>query len=120
MTLSWKFPDCPPMATVTSLPITCAQTIVTASEIIVAGDKRQSGHRGELGCHGASKLRMRVEAGADGGTAESELAQAWKRRLDPRHAVADLAAPAAKLLAHANGQRVHEVRPAGLHYAIEL
>ena len=63
---------------------------------------------------------MRVEAGAGGGAAERDLADAAERRLDPLHGEPHLRRVAAELLAEGHGHRVHQVRAARLDDVLEL
>ena len=63
---------------------------------------------------------MGVEAGADGGAAERDLAEPVERRLDALRALAHLRRVAAELLAERDRHRVHPVRAAGLDDVVEL
>ena len=62
---------------------------------------------------------MGVEAGAGGGAAERDLADAAQRRLDPLDAEPDLRGVAAELLAEGDRHRVHQVGAAGLDHVGE-
>ena len=68
----------------------------------------------------AANSGMRVQAGADRGTAERDLPDALERRLDAGRALADLGGVAAELLAQRHGNRVHPVRAARLDHVVEL
>ena len=63
---------------------------------------------------------MRVQAGADGGAAERDLAEPAERRRDARLALAHLRRVAAELLAERHRHRVHPVRAARLDHVGEL
>src|SRR5881296_3865134 len=83
------------------------------------------GHEGDPGR--ARQLRRdllpeaggRVQSGAEGGAADRQLGQVTKRRLHARDAVADDARVATELLPERHGDRVLEVRAAGLHHVGE-
>src|SRR5262249_51877816 len=89
-------------------------------ERIVRGADLEPRVRGDERSHALCELRMRVEAGADGGAAERNLAQPPERPLDPRLALAHLRCIAPELLAERHGHRVHPVGPARLDDIVEL
>ena len=66
------------------------------------------------------ELGMGVEARADGGPAERDLAQPGERSLDAGDPLAHLRGVAAELLAQRHGHGVHKVRAARLHDVVEL
>ena len=66
------------------------------------------------------ELGMGVEARADGGTAERDLAQARQRCLDAGDALPHLGRVAAELLSQRHGHGVHEMRAARLDDVVEL
>ena len=69
----------------------------------------------------AGERRRGVDAGADGGAAEGQLADAGQRVASSRSmAWPDLAGVAAELLAEGHRRRVHEVGAAGLDHLGEL
>src|SRR6185436_6656380 len=68
----------------------------------------------EPGANALRELGMRVQAGADRGAAERDLAQPLERRLDARLSLADLGRVAAELLAQRDRDGVHPVRAARL------
>ena len=61
-------------------------------ELVGRGHERQPGQLRQLGGDAAGELGVRVEAGADGGAAERQLAEVRQRRLDVRRG-RDRAAP---------------------------
>ena len=83
-------------------------------EVVERGRDRQPRGVGEQGAHALGELGVRVQAGAGGGAAERDLAEARERVLDARAAELDLRGVAAELLAERDGHGVHEVRAAGL------
>ena len=60
-----------------------------------------------------------VDAGADRGAAEGQLADARQHRDDPLDAVLDGLCVAAELLAERDGSGVHQMRAAGLDHCLE-
>ena len=76
--------------------------------------------RRELVAHARGELGVRVQAGADRGAAERDLADAAERCLDPRDPLAHLRRVAAELLAEGDRHGVHQVRAAGLDDVVEL
>ena len=69
----------------------------------------------------AGERLRRVDAGADRGAAERQLADARQARRSARSiAVLDLRGVAAELLAQRDGRRVHEVGAARLDHRLEL
>ena len=70
--------------------------------------------------HPGGELRVRVQAGADGGAAERDLAEAGEGILDARDALAHLRRVARELLAERDGDGVHPVGAARLDHVVEL
>ena len=62
MTLSSKFPDCPPIVIAVSLPITCAQTIAIASGIT---GFTLPGIIEDPGCKASSAISPRPDSGPE-------------------------------------------------------
>src|SRR5207245_8595488 len=61
-----------------------------------------------------------VQAGADRGAAERDLAQPLERRAHARVSLTDLGGVTAELLAEGDGDGVHQVRAPGLDNVVEL
>ena len=91
-----------------------------AREAVRRAGERKAGARAEARDGARGKLRVRVDARADGRRAEREPVQARAGRLDARDRVLDLRLPRGHLLAHGDGQRVHEMRAPGLHLVADL
>ena len=83
-------------------------------------DRRGRSRPSEPLAHAGGEFGMRVQAGADRGAAERDLADAAERRLDARDPLAHLRGVAAELLAERDRDGVHQVRAAGLHDVGEL
>ena len=76
--------------------------------------------RREVVAHAGGELGVRVEPRAGRRAPERDLAEPRHRVLDPRDALTDLRRVPGELLAERHRDRVHEVRPAGLHDVVEL
>src|SRR5207247_9152849 len=66
------------------------------------------------------ELRVRVQACANRGTAERDLADSLERRLDARDALSNLRRIATELLAQRDGHRVPQMRAPRLDDVVEL
>ena len=103
-------------ASVFSAP--CAMTIAScaasASNLFGAETNGEPGARRQLGRDARAELGRRVEAGADRGAAERQLAQVRQRRREVRQAVVELRDPARDLLAEGQRRRVLQVGAADL------
>ena len=89
-------------------------------ELVRRRDERQAGARRQLGRDPRAELRRRVQAGADRGAAERELAQVRQRGAQVRQAVVELGDPAGDLLAERQRRRVLQVGAADLDDVGEL
>ena len=91
-----------------------------ASNGSAGGRDLEAGLVGEQRAHALGELGVRVQAGADRGAAERDLAEALQRGLDALDPLAHLRRVAAELLAERHRHGVHQVRPARLDDVVEL
>ena len=99
-------------ASVLSAPCACtsASCAASASNLLARRDEGQAGEPRELRGHALGELRVRVEAGADRGAAQRQLAQSrGSAALDVRDAVVELRDVAARIPGPASAAS----RPAG-------
>ena len=99
---------------------TRASRLACASNGSAGAEDLEPGRLGELRAHPLGELGVGVEAGAGGGAAERDLADAAERRAHSLRAEADLRRESAELLPERHRDRVHQVSAAGLDVVGEL
>ena len=82
--------------------------------------ERQPHVAGQVADDGGREAGGRVQAGADRGAAERQLADVRQHIASALPTVPDGRRVTAELLAERNRRRVHQVRPAALHHVAEL
>src|SRR6266542_637002 len=107
-----------------SLAIFVSETAAVARRLRLEGVCRTADLQARLGAqllaHACCELGVRVQARADGGAAERNLAEPRQRIAHALDPLPHLRRVAGELLAERHGDRVHPVRPPGLDHVVEL
>ena len=87
-------------------------------ELVLGGDEGLASEGGNLGRDQLGEAGGRIQAGAHGGTAQSQLAKRLDGHAQQRGVALETGAPAGNLLAELDGRGVLQVRAAGLDNAL--